>query len=107
MGQDNRVQKVVADAVERGADAAEEIQKSIAAVPFDWLRRVADLGERVDDAQQVHDRTVSAVYDLVRGVNREVARLADRVLEAPHGNSPKPRPRRVSGSKPAAHAAAV
>jgi len=107
MGQHNSVPQVVTDAVERGTDAAEEIHKAIAAVPFDWLRRVADLGESVDDVQRVHDRTVGAVYDLVRGVNREVGRLAEQVLEPPSAEPSKRRPRHATAAKPAPHAAAV
>jgi hypothetical protein len=85
MAEPTSVREVVTEAVDRGADAAEEIHKAIAHIPLDMIGRMRNLADVADDAREVQDRAIGAVYDLVRGVNREVGRLTDEFLEVAAG----------------------
>jgi len=111
MNQPSKVRERVTEAVDHVADAAEEIHKSIAAVPLDVLERVADLREVAEDVRKIQDRSIHAVYELVRGINHEVGRLASELVEAPASgrrvsSKAGSRPRKVSEGKEASSAAA-
>jgi hypothetical protein len=71
---------VVHDAVDRGANTAEEIHKSIADLPLEVLEEVEPLKKLVNRVRKVQERSISAVYELVRGINEEVAKITRDVL---------------------------
>jgi hypothetical protein len=76
-----RLADLVRDAVEDGATSVEEIHKRIAGMPLDLLERIDVLQEAVGDVRKIQDRSIGAVYELIRSINREIARLAGEVLE--------------------------
>jgi hypothetical protein len=90
------VREVVAD----GADTAEQIHKAIADLPLDVLERLDLFKETARNVRKIQDTSIGAIYDVIRKVDREVARLAAEVLErAPKRARPKaaaPRARQVS-----------
>ena len=97
-GKDRSVADLVRDAVEKGATTVEEIHKSIAALPLDVLERV-DGFEALDDVRKMQSQSIGAVYDVIRKVNREVAKLADELLAtAKTKTKTKPKPK---AAKPA------
>jgi len=70
----------VREIVDSGTETAEEIHRSIASIPLDVLERIDGLEGTIGDVRKVQDRSIGAVYDLVRGVNRDVAKLADDLM---------------------------
>jgi hypothetical protein len=73
----------VRKAIDRGADAAEEIHKQAAHLPLTPFEGVEGLDETLKEIRRRQLRTIRALYDLVRRVNHEVARLAEDLLAAP------------------------
>lgn len=101
MAKQNSLTKAVTEAVERSVDAAEEIHRSVARLPFDVMRRAELIGKAADDVERVQERSIHAVYDLVRGINREVGRMAERIMTAPEPEKrsrPKPAPARTAAA---------
>jgi len=103
-----RLADLVRDAVEDGATSAEEIHKRIAGMPLDLLERIDVLQDAVGDVRKVQERSIGAVYELIRRVNREISRLALEVLEGGPGVRPRARKtaRRARGRVRRAQAAA-
>ena len=60
------------DAIDEVTTTIERIHQSIAELPLDALHRVGPLEGAVDEVQSVQRRSIGAVYDLVRKINREV-----------------------------------
>ncbi len=86
-----RAAKRVRKAVDEGADAAEEIHKKVVNLPLDVLERNGVLESTAKDLRRFQDQTISAVYDLVRGINHDVVKLADDVLGPPPASEPRAR----------------
>jgi hypothetical protein len=85
-------------AVDRGADAAESIHKRVARLPLAPFEGVDQLEGAVKDVRRVQDRSIGAVYDLVRDMNHELVRLAEEWLAL--AEPPKPK-RRATAPKAA------
>jgi hypothetical protein len=66
---------VVHDAVARGATTAQEIHKAVADLPLDVLEQFEPLERLVKRVRKTQDHSINAVYDLVRGINEEVAKV--------------------------------
>ena len=97
MAKNNELTAAVTEAVARTADAAERIHNSVARLPLDVLRRAELVGKAADDLQKLQDHSIGAVYDLVRGINSEVGRLAEQLLSGPE----RPRTTRAASAKAA------
>jgi hypothetical protein len=78
-----KLAKRVRKAVDDGTDAVEEIHKKAVNLPLDVLERNGMLGSTAKDLRRFQDQTIGAVYDLVRGINHEVRKLADTVVGPP------------------------
>ncbi len=98
----------VSKAVDKGADAAEEIHKKVVNLPLDVLERNRVLGGTAKDLRKFQDQAIGAVYDLVRGINHDVVKLANDVLGPRPAGRPRPRKRsaRKGVKKPKKTAAA-
>ena len=92
-------------ALDRGADAAEKVHKRAARLPLAPFEGVEPLEGMVRDVRRASDRSIGAIYDFVREVNHEVARLAKGWL-APAKPRPRARARRKGERRPEASAAA-
>jgi len=66
--------------VDRTATSIEEIHKSIASIPLDVMRSSGFFEQTADDVSDLQDRSLSAVYDTVRDVNRRIGGLASDLL---------------------------
>ena len=75
-----RVADLIQEAVDKGATTVEEVHKSIADLPLKMLEGVEFLKKPVKEMRRVQDRSIGAVYDLIRGINEQVAKLATDVL---------------------------
>jgi len=78
----------IEETIDRTATSVEEVHKSIAAIPLDVMRSTGFFEQTADDVSSVQERSISAVYDVVRDVNRRVVGLASDLL-APHGVEPR------------------
>ncbi len=70
----------IQETVDRTATSIEGIHKSIAAIPLDVMRHSGFFEQTADDVRDLQDRSISAVYETVRDVNRRVVGLASDLL---------------------------
>ncbi len=92
----------VQQAIDDGADAVEEIHRSIANLPLDVLERLDVFEQTVKEVRKVQDDSIGAVYSLIHKVNRKAGRLATELLRRPTPR--KTAPRRTVARKPVASA---
>ena len=78
----NRIEiaKLVEGAVDKGATTAEEIHRSIADLPISILPSLGVTEEASKEAKDIQDKTIGAIYELVRDINHEVAGLARDII---------------------------
>jgi hypothetical protein len=88
---------MVHDAVNRGATTAQEIHKSIADLPLEVLEEIEPLEKLVKRVRKAQERSISAVYELVREINDEVAKVTRDIL--PEGRVARRGTRRASRRK--------
>ena len=88
MTRNDELTSVVVDAVDKSADAAERIHKAVARLPLNLLQRAELIGKAAADFEKRQDHSIGAVYDLVRGINHEVGRLAERLAAGPAQSKP-------------------
>jgi hypothetical protein len=81
----NRVRRTV----DEGVGAVEEIHKRVVSLPLDVLERNRALASTARDLRRLQDRAIGAAYDLVRGVNRNVVKLAKAALQPPRPRKPR------------------
>lgn len=87
----------------RGTESLESVHRAIAQFPLDVLEQIERLKRPVARVRKLQDRSITATYDLVRGVNREIVRL---VSERPAGKPAKKRvAKKTSAARPAKVAA--
>ena len=103
-----RLAERVRKAVDEGADAAEQIHKKVVNLPLDVLERNGVLEGTAKDLRKFQDQAIGAVYDLVRGINHDVVKLANGVFGLPPAHRPRPRkhPAKKGVKKPKKTAAA-
>jgi hypothetical protein len=70
----------IREAVDRSADTAESIHKRVAHLPLAPFEGVEPLEAACKDMRRIQDRSIGAVYDLVRDVNHELVRLVEEWL---------------------------
>ena len=67
---------LIEEAVEKGARTVEEIHKSIADVPLKLMEESEFLRKPAREVRRLQDRTIGAIYDVIREANRRIAKLA-------------------------------
>jgi len=70
----------IQETVDRAATGIEEIHRSIAEVPLDVMRRTGLFEQTADDIGDLQERSIGAVYDAVRSINRSVVGFASELL---------------------------
>jgi hypothetical protein len=75
------VTELIEDAVDQGATTIEEIHKSIADLPLKLLEESDVLRKPAREVRRVQDRTIGAIYDVVRDANRRVAKLVSGLID--------------------------
>jgi hypothetical protein len=73
--------QTVQDAIDRGATTVEEVHKSIADLPLRFLEGSELLREPSKEVRKLQDRSIGAIYGLIREVNEKVGTLAHDLLE--------------------------
>ncbi len=82
----------VVEVVDRSATKIEEIHRSIAEIPLDWMRQTGLFERTADDVRDLQEQSIGLAYDVVRDVNRRVGGLVSDLLR-PHSAD------RVAGSE--------
>ena len=67
-------------AIDHGATRVEDIHKSIAELPFEVMQRNGLFEKTAADLRDLQDRSIGAVYDVIRDVNRQVTDFAGDLL---------------------------
>jgi hypothetical protein len=68
--------ELIEEAVEKGARTVEEIHKSIADLPLKLMEESEFLRKPAREVRRLQDRTIGAIYDVIRDANRRIAKLA-------------------------------
>jgi hypothetical protein len=68
-------------AIDEVTTAVEDIHRTIAAVPLAAAAAARPLAEPAAEIRDLHDRSISAAYDLVRHVNRRIGALTAEILK--------------------------
>ncbi|MDR3418224.1 MAG: hypothetical protein P4L83_18785 [Nevskia sp.] len=71
----------VQEAVDRGASSVEQIHQHIAGLPFEVLEKSGLLDDDKLKLRERQRRTIGAVYDAIRRVNREIGQLISDQFE--------------------------
>jgi len=74
------VRDLIHDTVDSTTTTVQHIHQAIANAPFDALAEADGLERWARDLCETHDTVVSAVYDTVRKINREIQQLGDDLL---------------------------
>ncbi len=74
------IAKLVEEAVDKGATTAEEIHRSVADLPLTVLERLGVPEQTSKEAKEVQNKTIGAIYELVRDINHNVADLASDII---------------------------
>ncbi|MBF0239330.1 MAG: hypothetical protein HQM12_16640 [SAR324 cluster bacterium] len=75
------LQKVVQDAINKGATTVEEVHKKISSLPFEMLEKIGPIAAQVKGAKEKHDQTIGSVYDTIRQINEKAGELAADLLK--------------------------
>lgn len=97
-----RIVELIQEAVDKGANTVEEIHKAIVDLPLKILEEIEVLKKPVKEVRRVQDRSIGAVYDLIREINEQIRKLAAEILNRPR---PAPKARPAPGKRKAASAA--
>ena len=80
MRRNNTLTKLIQDSIDEGATTAEKIHKSIAELPLKVLQDTDLLRGPAKEVMRVQDRTIGAIYDVIRDVNEKLGRFASELL---------------------------
>ena len=75
------IQKVVKDAMDKGAASVEQIHLSIAKMPLKYLEKIERVESAAKKVGDIQDKTIGYVYDLIRRVNDRVDSIAKGMLQ--------------------------
>ena len=107
---------IIPRTLERSTAAVEKMHRAVVGFVFDALGRLQLFEKPVARVRKLQDRSITATYDVVRGVNREVDRLLRkrsvgrqqpsrvrrmRPAKVPSVARAKPAPRSVRPAEPA------
>ncbi len=79
------IQKVVKDAIDKGAASVEQVHLSIAKMPLKYLERIERIENATKKVGDIQEKTIGYVYDLIRRVNSRVDGIANDLLKKTGG----------------------
>jgi hypothetical protein len=100
-----RLMARVREVVDRGADAAESIHKKVAQLPLAPFEGVEPLEGALKDVRRIQDRSIRAIYDLVRDINHELVRVVEESFAAAEQRTKRRAPRKAVRASAARKAA--
>ena len=75
-----KLAKLVEEAIDKGANTAEEIHRSVMDMPVTVLESLG-LASTAKKVKKVQDSSIGALYELIHEINHSVGRLAKDVLK--------------------------
>jgi hypothetical protein len=72
--------RVIEQAIDKGASSAEEIHRAVGDLPITILENFG-MEDTAHDVKNIQDRSIGAIYKMIRNVNHKVADLATDLLE--------------------------
>ena len=79
------IQKVVKDAIDKGATNVEQVHQSIAKMPLKYLEKIERIESAAKKAGDIQEKTIGYVYDLIRRVNGKADGIAKDMLKKATG----------------------
>jgi hypothetical protein len=76
-----RITRMIQEAIDRGATTVEDIHKSVSDLPLKILEERELLRRPAKEVRRAQDRSIGAVYDLIREINAQVGNLASDLLD--------------------------
>lgn len=73
---------LVQDAINQGASTVEQIHKSIVDLPLSVLEKNGLLDINSEKRDEMWDKSIGHVYEVIRRVNQEIGDLASQAIEA-------------------------
>jgi hypothetical protein len=71
---------LIQEAIDKGANSAEEIHRAIADKPLKLLLKIDVLSGPAKKIKRIQDESIGAIYDLIREINEQVAKYATEML---------------------------
>ena len=81
MSRETELAELVENAVDKGATTAEEIHRAIVDLPVTALEHLGVFTETASQVRKIQEASIGAIYDLIRDVNHQVAKLAGELIE--------------------------
>ncbi len=78
---DGGLVRMIQDSVDKGATTVEEIHRAIADLPLEVLERTDLFGKTAAQIRDVQGKTIGAVYDLIRDVNKKVGTFSSELID--------------------------
>ena len=72
--------QLVQDAVDKSATAIEDVHLAVANEPLNILKKIPPLKSAVTGIQKILNHGITAVYEIIRTVNRETGKMVSGVL---------------------------
>jgi len=72
--------QLVQDAVDKGATAIEDVHLAVANEPLNILKKIPPLESVASGIQKMLNHGITAVYEIIRTVNRETGEMVSGVL---------------------------
>lgn len=85
--------------VDRGTQTAERLHRAVASLPLDALEGIQRFEKPVARLRKLQDRSITATYEFVRGVTREVAKLVRDTSNNRHSRRQRGNRRRAATPK--------
>jgi methyl-accepting chemotaxis protein len=82
VGDLTEIQKVVKDAIDKGATSVEQVHRSVAKMPLKYLAKIDRVKSAAKDAGDIQDKTIGHIYDLINTVNTNVSNIASDILKS-------------------------
>ena len=87
--------------IEKTASVAEKVHKNVASLPLEFIENASEGSPNeetkasIDNIKRMQDKTIGAIYKVVRSVNDQVGEIADGVIDEVEQSSvipPEPDP---------------
>ena len=76
------IKDLVQEAIDKGATTVEEVHQTIARMPIDVLERIVPGLPIAKTAGDVQRKTIGAMYEMIRVVNKSAGDIAEDLLAA-------------------------
>ena len=76
MRDEKAVIELIEEAVHKGATTVEDVHREIANLPITVLEQLGLFEKTMSEVRRVQDVSIGAIYDVIRDVNHQIAKLA-------------------------------